>query len=82
MRSKTKRKTQKQTAIPSHKQLTELIEFCRANGVLKVEMGDIKLEIAPLAVQPVNYDDGKPMEAKDTYSDEEILMWSANGQGY
>ncbi len=87
MPKKTKQKIQKRQATQNPKRssgtpearLTKLIKFCKDNNILKVEMDGIKLEIAP---DKPNYDSKDPILTPDTYTDEQILMWSTNGQNY
>lgn len=76
MRKKTKQKIRKPAATLSPEaRLTTLIEFCKANGVTRVEMDGIKLEIAP----PKNdFDNKDPIQTPDTLTDEEVLFWSSD----
>lgn len=65
------------------KELKKIIQLCKSQGVLKLEMGEIKLELSREALtktKPV-IDSKQKSEDVVGYTEEEILNWSSTAPG-
>lgn len=73
--------------LTNRKEFLKLVADCRKYGIISVKSGDFALELAPQALFPESdYKKKKALESSEdlipienTYSDEEILMWSSAG---
>ena len=69
-----------------HYEITELIDLMKANKILKLEVGPIKLELHPdsFGSQPVPSDpkDLQDLLAPNDYSADQLLYWSSGEESH
>lgn len=63
--------------------LKKLIQLCQKQGVSRIEVDGVKLELGDVPVRSLNRNDANTdkIEVEHQYSDEDTLLWSATPHG-
>lgn len=69
--------------VENLKDLKALIKLCRQMGVDNIEVDGVKLALGTEPLRPTKLVQEPTAEQADTvYTDEQIALWSVNGQNY